>query len=182
MGSEHNLLMKTWLDFETRFRALAPAMQFLRLDAQWGSAGEYWHIAGGGNSHVIQQFEILANNAGQQLAKALEIAGESESSILQIEDPKHRWYNLLKESSPAFGDLGYGEQRNDDGSSAGFIYTGSIRTFAEASANLCLLLHTSHPLEEKYSKWHWFHENYGKSLIVGVILVFAGYAAKLLFA
>lgn len=174
--------MQTWLDFETRFRALAPALQFVRLDAQWGAAGEYWRIAGGGNSPVIQQFEILAAYAGQQLAKALELAGESTSPLLQVEDPKHRWYRMLKESSPAFGDLSYGEQRNDDGSSAGFIYTGTIHPFAEASANLCLSLHASHPLKEKNSKWHWFHENYGKALIVGGILALVGAAAKLLFA
>jgi len=174
--------MESWLEFESRFRALAPALQFTRLDAQWGAAGEYWRIAGAANSPVAQQFEILASIAGQQLAKALVLAGETDSPLLQVADAKHRWYRLLKESSPAFGNLSYGEQRNEDGSSAGFIYTGTLHPFAEASANLCLSLHASHPLTEKKSKWLWFHENYGKALIVGGILALVGAAAKLLFA
>ena len=142
----------------------------------------YWRVAGAGNSTSVQQFEILASLAGQQLAKALVAANESASPLLQVEDAKHRWYGLLKESSPAFGNLSYGEQKNDDGSSAGFIYTGSIHPFAEASANLCLSLHASHPVTEKTSKWLWFHENYGRALLVGGILALVGAAAKLLFA
>ena len=174
--------MDNWLDLESRFRALAPALQHARLDGQWGAAGVYWRVAGAGNSPTVQQFEILATLAGQLLAKVHLAANKSHSPLLQIVDAKHRWYGLLKESSPAFRDLLYGEQKNDNGSSAGFIYTGSIHPFAEASANLCLSLHSSHPITEKKSKWLWFHENYGKALIVGVILALVGAAAKLLFA
>ena len=174
--------MEDWLELERRFRALAPALQFARLDAQWGAAGEYWRVAGAGNSTVVQQFEILATLAGQNLAKALAAVNQSGPPLLHVADAKHRWYGLLKESSPAFGNCSYGEQKNDDGSSAGFIYTGSIHPVAEASANLCLSLHASHPIKEKKSKWLWFHENYGKALIVGGILALVGAAAKLLFA
>ena len=174
--------MDSWLELESRFRALAPALRFSRLDAQWGAAGEYWRIAGMGNSPIVQEFEILASLAGQQLAKALRIAGESNSPLLQVANAQHRWYGLLKESSQAFGDRSYGEQLNDDGSSAGFIYTGSIQPFAEASANLCLSLHISHPLTAKKSKWQSFYESYGKALIIGGILTLIGAAAKLVFA
>lgn len=174
--------MENWLDLENRFRSLAPAFQFARLDAQWGAAGVHWRIAGAGNPTAVQQFEILASLAGQRLERALVAAGQANSELLQIADAKHRWYSLLKESSPAFGNLSYGQQLNDDGSSAGFIYTGSIHPFSEASANLCLSLHASHPIRDIKSKWVWFHENYGKGLVIGCILALVGAAAKLLFA
>ena len=174
--------MENWLDLESRFRSLAPALQFARLDAQWGAAGEYWRIAGVSNSAAVQQFEILASIAGKSLERALLAAGESDSKLLGIEDVKHRWYALLKESSPEFGNLSYGQQVSDDGSPAGLIYTGSIRSFSEASGNLCLSLHASHPIKDIKSKWVWFHENYGKGLLIGGILAVAGAAAKLLFA
>jgi hypothetical protein len=174
--------METWLDLETRFRSLAPSLQFSRLDAQWGAAGVYWRIAGAGNSSAAQQFEILASIAGQQLGRALTAAGESDSKLLEIADLQHRWYNLLKDSSQEFGNLSYGQQLNDDGTSAGFIYTASLHPFSEASANLCLSLHASHPIKDVKSKWLWFHENYGKGLVIGCILAVVGAAAKFLFA
>ena len=48
--------------------------------------------------------------------------------------------------SSSFGHHGYGEQLNEDRSSAGFIFTGTVNQIAEASANLCLSFHISHPI------------------------------------
>ena len=36
--------MKTWLEFEERFRVIAAPLQYLRIDFQWGAAGEYWRL------------------------------------------------------------------------------------------------------------------------------------------
>lgn len=174
--------MQTWLELEQRFRSLAPSLRHSRLDAQWGVAGEHWRIAGSTDPLVVQQFEALASVAGQMLKRAMKTKESVEPKAPEASDPRLRWYNLLKEASPSFRDLRYGEQRNADGTSAGFIYMGSLPQFADASANLCLSLHTSHPIENKPSRWRWFHENYGKSLIIGIILALVGTVAKLWIA
>jgi hypothetical protein len=106
---------------------------------------------------------------------------EGEAAFLEIEDPRRRWYCLLKLSSPTFGDRSYGEQLNDDGTSAGFIYTGSLTSIADASANLCLALQASHPIVERKGKWQWLHDNYIKALVVGAILAVVGAGVKLMF-
>ena len=131
---------------------------------------------------AIQQFEVLASFAGQSLERVLKPEIEAEILLLNISDARIRWYNLLKQSSPTFGNLSYGEQFDEVGSSGGFIFTGSIHKFADASANLCLSLHSSHTLRETpQSKWKWFHDNYCKSLIIGGVFALIGAAFKLIF-
>ena len=174
--------METWLDIEQRFRSIASLLSHSRLDVQWGAAGEHWRIAGLSDQLATQQFEVLASFAGQSLERVLKPEIEAEKLLLNIPDARIRWYNLLKQSSPTFGNLSYGEQLNEDGSSGGFIFTGSLHKFADASANLCLSLHSSHALRETpQSKWKWFHDNYGKSLIIGAVLAMIGAAIKLFF-
>lgn len=170
--------MQTWLDLEGRFRALVPNLKFGRLDAQWGAAGEYWHVVGGGDPAVRQEFELLCGVAGRFLEKVYSKDVPEQAKLLAIEDPKTRWYALLK-TFAGVQNLMYGEQRNDDGSSAGFIYSGTVNSFVESSANLCLALHLEKPVVERQSKWKWFHDNYGKALIVGVVLAIVGAAIKL---
>ena len=170
--------MQSWLELEKRFRELAPALQFSRLDAQWGAAGEYWRIAGVQNAVVAQQFEILAAIAGEQLVRSNASTPESSAEWPETNDSKYKWFRALKDTSPAFGNLSHGQQLNDDGSSAGFLYTGSLHPFSEASANLCLSLHASHPITEVKSKWVWFHENYGKALLIGLVLTLVAAAIK----
>jgi hypothetical protein len=172
--------MKTWLDLEARFRALEPALQFCRLDAQWGAAGEYWRIAGNVSPMARQEYELLSGVAGQFLEQVYSSKIEKEQALLAIVDTRTRWYNLLKQTSPVFGDRSYGEQLNDDGSSAGFIYTGSLNSMAAAAANLCLALQASHPIVERKSRWQWLHENYIKALVVGIVVALVGAAAKFL--
>lgn len=174
--------MKSWLELEQRFRALAPSLQHFRLDAQWGAAGEYWRLAGGGTTPASHEYEILSALGGRMLQKVLSTASESEQALLQMKDPEVRWYNLLKARSPFFGDRSYGQQLHEDGSSAGFIYTGSVRQPAEAAAVLCLALEASHPIVERKSKWQWLHENYVKAILVGAAVALLGAVAKLLIA
>jgi len=172
--------MNSWLELEKRFRALAPTLAHCRIDAQWGAAGEYWRIAGGVPSPTTNEYEILSTIAGQLLQRVLSEKIEGEKLLLAVGDPKIRWYHALKLRSPSFGDYSYGEQRHEDGSSAGFIFTGSISPIAESSANLCLTFHASHPIVEHTSRWRWLHDNYIKALIIGGILALVGAASKML--
>jgi hypothetical protein len=171
--------MRTWLELEERFRALAPALQYCRLDAQWGAAGEYWRIAGSRATPATYEYEVLSALAGRFLGSVLRQDVEDERALLEVEDSKVRWYRLLMRHSPFFGDRNYGQQINEDGSSAGFIYTGSLSQMAEAAAVQCLALHASHPLKETKSGWQWFHDNYLKGIIIGAVLAVVGAILKL---
>jgi len=173
--------MKTWLDLESRFRALAPVLQFCHLAAQWGAAGEHWHVNGTAAPAARQEYELLCGVAGQFLERVYSPKVPEQAALLAIPNTKIRWYTLLKQLSPHFGDLIYGEQHNEDGSSAGFIYAGTLRSIAESSANLCLALQANHPIVEPKSKWQWFHDNYVKAIVVGIILALVGATIKLLF-
>lgn len=144
--------MESWFDMEKRFRVLAPDLQHHRLDAQWGAAGEYWRVAGFGRSPATEQFEMLSSLAGQLLGGVLGGGNELEQALLSIKDSKIRWYQALKALSSAFKSDGYGEQLNEDGSSGGFIYTGTINQIAEVSANLCLSLQISHPIAKTHQE------------------------------
>ena len=169
--------MQTWLDLESRFRSLAPRLKFGRLDAQWGAAGEYWHIAGGVDAAVRQEYELLCGVAGRFLEQVYSSNDPDQARLLEIGNPTTRWYTLLKNFAGT-QNLIYGEQRSDDGSSAGFVYSATVISFVESSANLCLALHAEKPIVERQGKWKWFHENYGKTLIVGVVLAIVGAAIK----
>ena len=159
--------MKSWLDLESRFRSLVPRLKYARLDAQWGAAGEYWQIAGSGDQVTQQEFELLCGVAGRFLEKVYSPKNEDESTILSISDPRHRWYTLLKRFAGVQSMI-YGEQKSIDGS--GFIYTGTVVSFVESSANLCLSLQASHPILDKPGKLQWFHDNYLKTILIGVVL------------
>ncbi len=174
--------MDSWLNLEQRFRLLAPELRHHRLDAQWGAADEYWRLTGARDTPATEQFEILSSLAGQLLGRVLKGGNETEKLLLSLHDTKLRWYNALKAMSSSFGRHSYAEQRNEDGSSAGLIFTGTVSQIAEASANLCLALHISHPIVERKTKWQWFHENYLRALIVAIVAAIATAAIKMLLA
>lgn len=174
--------MKSWLELEARFRALEPKLHDARLSAQWGAAGEHWHISGMVNPMDRQEFELLCAVGGKWIEKVCSKKNDSDRELIEIQNPRNRWYTLLKNSSPLFHPDFVGEQKNNDGSSAGFIYSGTINSMAAASANLCLSLHVSHPLTEEVDRWKWLHDNYIKAIVVGVILLAVGTIAKLLGA
>ncbi|WP_257969817.1 hypothetical protein [Vibrio parahaemolyticus] len=56
--------MNSWLDFEHRFRTLAPVLQYHRLDDQTGAAGEWWRVAGQ-PCKSVEEFELLCELAGE---------------------------------------------------------------------------------------------------------------------
>ncbi len=170
--------MNSWLDLELRFRNLVPALQHVRLDVQWGAAGEYWRLSGGGRTPASHEYEVLSGLGGRMLQRVLSESKESERALLAIADPKERWFNLLKSESPFFGARSYGQQLHEDGTPAGFIYTGTISHPAEAAAVLCLSLQVSHPIVEHKSRWQWLHENYVKGIVVGTVLAVVAAAVK----
>ena len=173
--------MESWLELEKRFRSLSGDLKYCRLDGQWGSAGEYWRIAGSARTPATEQYEILSSLAGQVLKKVLKGSDEAEKKLLGISDPKIAWYNALKGRSGSFGDHSYARELNEDGSSAGLIFTGSLTNMADAAANLCLALHTSHPILQRKRWWQWLHDNYVKAIIIGGILAIIGAAARWAF-
>lgn len=143
--------MNSWFDFEERFRKIAPLLQYLRIDFQWGDAGEYWRLCGMQSNALNRQFDALAELAGQALIKAAKTYPELLSVVSKDEETKYIWYRYLKEQSGEFRLGLYGIQSDENGNDAGNIYAGSISNIAEVSANVCLLLQSKCPLtiEEK---------------------------------
>lgn len=140
--------MDSWAKIEERFRTLVPVLRHQRLDVQWGAAGEHWSVTGGGSSSTKQQFELLASLAGKLLEQVINGNDELDQALRSTENPKVRWFKAMKAWSPEFSMDFYAKQMNEDGSSAGLIYGGSIPEVAEAAANLCLSLHMSRPLPD----------------------------------
>ena len=62
--------MLNWIELEQHFRALEPALAYARIDAQWGSSGEHWRLAGAADTSAKSRFEALSRLAGDQLKTA----------------------------------------------------------------------------------------------------------------
>jgi hypothetical protein len=140
--------MQTWRELEKEFNELIPQMQYMRLDAQWGAAGEYWHLAGGFNRNAEKRFVALAHIAGEKLAKVLTPGIDVANEVLTEINPAYRWYKGIWKIS---GNFEYGfiaEQKTDKDESAGFIQTGTINNIAEASATFCVELTAKYPENE----------------------------------
>jgi hypothetical protein len=135
--------MNSWIDIENRFRNIAESLKYLRLDVQWGAAGEYWHLAGMHKNTVVSQFEELAAIAGNLLKKTFDEKTKLGKDILSERDPKTIWYKALKEYSGEFKihqtcPLVEGKP----------ICSGSVNSVAEVSANLCIKFHANQPIKE----------------------------------
>ena len=138
--------MNSWLEFEERFRRISVPLQYLRIDFQWGDAGEHWRLCGMPSNALCDQFEALAELSGLALAGCAKTHVELLPTVAKERAAKHVWYRALKELTNDFEFGSYGTQHREDGSYAGTIYWGSISSVAEASANLCLSLHARYPL------------------------------------
>ena len=141
--------MKTWLEFEDRFCRIAGPLQYLRIDFQWGAAGEYWHLCGMPVSALDRQFDVLAELAGLALLETAKSNRELLPLVEKEKEAKHIWYRALKELAQEFKFGSCGTAHEEDGTYAGTICTGSISNIGEASANLCLWLHGRYPLPVK---------------------------------
>lgn len=144
--------MKSWLEFEDRFRRIAFPLQYLRIDFQWGVDGEYWRLCGMPASGLDRQFEGLAELAGLALLQTAVTHTDLLPLVTKERDAKHVWYRALKELTQDFKYGIYGVQHNEDGSYVGTICTGSISNIGDVSANLCLSLHARYPLLEQGNK------------------------------
>src|SRR5687768_13485171 len=113
--------MRDWAQLESDFRALAPAFQCSRLDLQWGAAGEHWRIAGYVGP-ADSRFRALARIAGKRLIILKFAPGTQE--LLDVPDDASRWIRALKHLTGALEQGHPAQQLNQDGSSAGWIYTG----------------------------------------------------------
>lgn len=169
--------MKSWLEFESRFRALIAPLQFVRLDRQWGAAGEYWTLAGS-QSLATQEFETLSALAGKQLPKVLKPDSENHAVIVAEPDDKIRWYRALvlltgqfQHSTPAW-------QNDDQGNFAGHLFHGSLQNLGQNAANLCLHFQAALPLPEK-SRAQRLWDDYGSKIFVGVVLALVAALLKL---
>lgn len=139
--------MKDWLEIEARFRRLAEPLQQMRLDFQWGAAGEYWRLAGVRGSPITNEFEAIATIAGRHLESVLPKQDDVFERINGESSKLHKWYRAVKELTEDFEFGPYGTQADENGNSKGNIYTGSIPRPVLTSANLCLYLHENYPIE-----------------------------------
>jgi hypothetical protein len=163
--------LKSWLDFETRFRSLAPALQHVRLDRQWGSSGEHWHLAGGAST-ATHEFEALCAMAGRTLLTVLKPSSENDAFLLSERDDKIRWYRALIALSGQFKSELPATEMAEDGSPVGHIYYGSLHNLGQNAGNACLKLQSSHPVPEKSpSQKLW--DDYGSKILIGVIVALA---------
>lgn len=141
--------MRTWLEFEERFRLIATPLQYLRIDFQWGAAGEYWMLCGMPSNQLTRQFENLAELSGLALLECSKAYQELIPLTTKEQEARYVWYRGLKELTNDFNFRFYGIQCHEDGSDSGTIYSGSISSVVESSANLCLLLHAKYPLKRE---------------------------------
>ncbi|MCX5880338.1 MAG: hypothetical protein NTU74_00505 [Deltaproteobacteria bacterium] len=109
--------MKSWLEFEERFRRIVALLQYLRIDFQWGAAGEHWRLCGMSSNGLTRQFDTLAELTGLALLECAKAHVELLPLVAKEKEARHVWYRALKE------------------------------LVVEASANLCLLLHARYPLQ-----------------------------------
>lgn len=127
--------MPTWTELDQQFRELVTALQFTRLDYQWGAAGVYYRLAGG-ISDATRRFEALARIAGLKLSELP--PGTLHEDVWQRAAPAERWYEALKHHSGAFEHDLSGSQHDADGTFRGNIHAGHIQTPTTASAVVAL--------------------------------------------
>jgi hypothetical protein len=110
-----------------------------RLDYQWGSSGEHWHLAGGVGSAATREFETLATIAGDLLLTLPPSAVAPEA--LSEPNAKHRWYVALWHHMTTKVPDHMGFERDGE-TVIGRIFTGTIREPVPLSATLCLQFST----------------------------------------
>ncbi len=140
----------SWFELEQRFRELEAPLQFMRIDGQTGVAGETWRLAGGPSGDAGRRFNAVAAMASTRLFKDFPSEVGRFPDLKSETDPVIRWYKALRYIGGRYKEDHYAREVNDDGSSGGFIFTGSIDQPATASATLCLEL-ASRP-KERVSK------------------------------
>jgi hypothetical protein len=131
--------MRTWKELGAEFLELGRSISYIRLDIQWGSAGERWHFAGAPLVAVARErFRTLFAMAGEQLLQLN--PADLPDELQSIADHEHRWVTALRLLSPELEDRITGEHVDLEGRSIGPLVAASLRQPAHVSANLCLRL------------------------------------------
>lgn len=141
--------MKSWLEFEERFRRLAPSLQYQRIDFTSRTDGESWLFCGGATTTAANQFNALAELAGLALADVANTYSELKAVASKESEPKHIWYRALKELTREFKERLFGYSPDENGSPKRHFVISSIENICEASANLCLMLQGKYPMPNK---------------------------------
>ncbi len=174
--------MPTWKELETDFRELQAALQYSRLDAQWGSSGEHWRLAGGHDPNARRQFEALSYIAGEKLNEALQSSSaKSHEDVLTESNPTWRWYKGIWKIGQNFEHAFTARELDENDEVVGHIFTGSIKRPAEASSVFCLELAARFPEQEgghsqeivppeHQTSLSSFWEQYGKPILIGVLI------------
>jgi hypothetical protein len=132
--------MEKWIEIDAAFRELQPAIYFYRLDYQWGAAGVYYRLAGGGVNDCTRRFETLARIAGMKLSELP--PGTLHQDVMTPDNPTERWYEALKHHAGSFQHELAATQVADDGTPMGHIFSGTIYNVVSASGVLALQLST----------------------------------------
>lgn len=163
--------MNSWADIEKRFRALEEPLRGLRLDFQWGDAGEHWNLTGVQRDEAYRECLLLSGVAGKLLEHSL--TGEKDPGrwLLQVRDPTYRWFRAVKELSGRFESHLPAYGVDEDGNRVETIYTGTMPNYIINSANLCLWLEAEYPVQDRRSFWERVYEDHGRTLINGTVLI-----------
>ena len=162
--------MRTWLELEERFRRLNESLSFLRLDYQWGSAGEYWRLAGMQRTLEVREFVTLCEIAGRALVRSIAEDAALYETLMTERTFAEKWYRALKELSGEFRTHIIGDQKNEKGQSLGHIYSGTLDHPVKSSVNLCLYLEANYPIPDPRSFWERVYDDYGKEIVIGTIV------------
>jgi hypothetical protein len=173
--------MRTWLDLEERFRALLPAPQ-IRLDMQWGAAGEHWRVAGtGATGPWLREFEVLCGLSGRLLERSLDRESELGKALLAEKDPLTRWYRLLKHKGHGVRNELYAYQTDNAGNHMGNIYSATIEGLVQVCANQCLELEVHSPVHDDREWYTKIYDTHGREIVIGAIVAIVTAIAGVLF-
>ena len=177
--------MNTWNELSQQFRELLEPLKSTRLDAQWGSSGEYWRFAGSSNKNAVNRYKALSQIAGKKLEGILTPGNTTHAELLAEKNLSWRWYKAIWKLSGNF-DYGFiAEEKNQNGEHLGYIQTGTIHDIADAASVLCLEISSEYPegneVEKtdnsgfnKYLNWIKTHKIIGFLVFIGIVVIGLG--------
>jgi hypothetical protein len=177
--------MNTWGGLSQQFRELKQALQYTRLDAQWGSSGEHWRFAGSSGSNAEKRYAILAQIAGKKLEEVLNPGVSVNDELLAEPNLEWRWYKAMWKIGNALQYNFLAEEKTESGEHIGFIQTGSIQDIAEVASILCLHFTSSDAKDsdtkdadsnyvDKYLYWIKGHKLLAIIIVLGIIVIAVG--------
>lgn len=129
----------SWKELEIKFSELAEKMGDCRIDFQWGSVPNSWHIAMCNNSAFREMFYTLSSIAGHKFISSISEEQLNKYEELREEkDLTNIWVKALKLFSGNLQTDILGEQKDSDGKTLGFVYKGKIYDPALVSSQTCM--------------------------------------------